>query len=88
MPQCNLKELNLSKVSDLESLKTLGSYFSLKNSIENTIGFKLGVKGWNNLLDKILTLKVELKNSSYFDNLILKEKLADSKKRIIKKARY
>tara|TARA_R110002167_G_scaffold36624_1_gene115655 strand:- start:94 stop:573 length:480 start_codon:yes stop_codon:yes gene_type:complete len=85
MSQCNLKKLNLSEVNDLETLKTLGSYFSLKNMIEESIGFKLGVKGWNSLLDKILTIKVELKNRDYFNELISKEKLSDSKERIKKK---
>ncbi len=82
MSQCNLKELNLSNINDLESLKNLGSYRTLKNSIESNIGFKLRVKGWESLLNKILTIKVGLNNLNYFYDLISKEKLSDSKEKI------
>jgi hypothetical protein len=75
--------LNINEIDDLISLKAQGTYLSLKTAIESHIGFKLGVKGWQSLLSKILVIKNGLKcGSDYFETLIAKETLSASRKKI------
>ena len=56
----NIKIAELFNVQDIKSLKSYGSYQDIKNTIEENIGFKLGVRGWKTLLKKLMILKKNL----------------------------
>jgi len=66
----DIKIAELFNVQDIKSLKSYGSYQDIKNTIEEHIGFKLGVRGWKTLLKKLMILK---KNS--IENLELIKKI-------------
>ncbi|VAW27544.1 hypothetical protein MNBD_BACTEROID06-1244 [hydrothermal vent metagenome] len=52
-----MKTTLVLKASDINELKLLGSYLEVKNHIENELGLKLGVRGWNSIFYKINALK-------------------------------
>lgn len=53
----DMKASNVLAVSNLDELKSLGSYIEIKNSLEKEIDNKLGAKGWKSLFHKIQSLK-------------------------------
>ncbi len=57
--------------TDLNELQSFGSYIDLKNIIENQLGLKLRVKGWDSLFWKIKQLSdIIAKNKNKFFELI------------------
>ncbi len=58
-------------VTDLNELQSFGSYLDLKNIIENQLGLKLKVKGWDSLFLKVKQLSEAVpKNKNKFFELI------------------
>ena len=71
---------DVEKINSLESLKDYGAYLPLKNYIEKKIGFKLGVKGWKDLYEKIrLIIIIFNEKKDLIDNALSKEDLSSSK---------
>ena len=57
------------KVSNIIELKSLGSFYDVKNSLEKELDNKLGVTGWKSLFNKINGLKFAISaNKSYLLN--------------------
>lgn len=52
-----MKATTILKASDINELRSLGSYYDVKNSLEKELSNKLGVNGWGSLFEKIKTLK-------------------------------
>jgi hypothetical protein len=50
----------LLHVSDVQELKSLGSYRDAKAVVENHLGFKLGVQGWESLFHAIETARTSV----------------------------
>ncbi len=73
------------KANDIKELKSLGSYFEVKNHIEKELGIKLGVRGWNSLFYKINTLKKFIFQNKYNFSAIFDENSFKNSKDIISK---
>lgn len=71
---------DVEKINSLESLKDCGAYLPLKSYIEKKVGFKLGVKGWKDLYEKIRLIKIVFNKKKYLiDNALSKEELSSSR---------
>lgn len=75
-----MKASVIMKASNVEDLKSLGSYREVKKCLEDELGTKLGINGWDSFYGKILSikgavtsLKKEVK-SIYEDNKFLEAK--------------
>jgi|TARA_B110000240_G_C13437486_1_gene426537 hypothetical protein len=75
-----MKASVIMKASNVEDLKLLGSYRELKKCLEDELGTKLGINGWDSFYGKIISIKcavVSLKKeikSIYKDNMFLEAK--------------
>lgn len=71
------------KASNLNELRTYGSYFELKNRVEKELDNKLEVKGWDSFFNKIKTLKaIVSSNQKTLEAACRKDNFKESKKEI------
>lgn len=52
-----MKTSSILKADSIETLRSLGSYYSVKSCLEEALGNKLGVTGWESFFEKINFLK-------------------------------
>lgn len=72
--------IQILKVNDVDGLKAFGSYLYLKSDLENNLDFKLGVKGWDSLFQKIKQLKLTVpKNKDKFFEICQRYSLDEAK---------
>lgn len=81
-----MSDIDLNKIlktNDIETLKSYGSFNEVKTFIEEDIKFKLGVKSWNNLLEKIQVLENGfLNNLPLIQNIIKNSSFNKAKKEL------
>lgn len=62
----NMKASSILKADSIEKLRSLGSYYSVKSCLEEALGNKLGVTGWESLFEKVNFLKdIVFSNKDY-----------------------
>lgn len=78
-----MKTSTILNVSDLNELKSLGSYHDVKRSIEEELDNKLGIIGWQSFFNKIRTIKeIVSANKEHLSSLCEKGSFKESKNEI------
>lgn len=73
------------KASDIQELKSLGSYLEVKRSFEKELGSKLGAIGWKSFFDKVNALKeVVSSNKDYLTSICDENSFKESKNKTSK----
>lgn len=81
----SMKASTILRASDIQELRTLGSYYEVKSSLEEELGSKLGVTGWKPLFEKIHILKkTVISNKNYLSAICEGNSFKESKNKISK----
>lgn len=80
-----MKTSIILQASNVHELRSSGSYYDVKNSIEKELDNKLGVNGWDSFFEKIQALKETVPlNKDYLLSVCKKNSFKESKKEISK----
>ncbi len=73
------------KASNVQELKSLGSYLEIKKNFEKELGSKLGATGWKSFFEKVNTLKkVVSSNKDYLASICDENSFKESKNKTSK----
>ena len=79
----NMKANEILTASDINELRSLGSYIEIKSVFEKELDNKLGVKGWKSFFIKIQNLKkIVSTNKDLLFSVCDNKSFKDSKKEI------